>query len=139
MEKKYTDATPQRPKGDRSTDAELVNIDLPSLMEQIKQEPSWKNGNRNAITVFKTSGLRIVLIALHEGAEMARHTAGGLISVQVLEGRIQFNTDHQSVELSQGQMLALHEYIPHSVRALKETTFLLTLTTAPAVSKETFL
>ena len=84
---------------------------------------------RNAITVFKTNGLRIVLIALHAGAEMVKHVADGIISVQVLEGQIKFTTDLQSVELSKGQMLALHKCIPHSVLAIQETIFLLTLTT----------
>lgn len=133
MDEKYNESTPQRPAGDRSVDAALVSIDLPLFIEQIKQESAWKDSDRNAITVFKTNGLCIVLIALHEGAEMARHTANGIISVQVLEGQIQFNTDCQSYELNKGQMLALHERIPHSVRAIKETIFLLTLTTTLAV------
>lgn len=133
MEEKFNEATPQRPEGDRLVDAALVTIDLPLFMEQIKHESQWKHSNRNAITVFKTNGLRIVMIALHEGAEMARHTADGIISIQVLEGQLQFNTDRQSVELSKGQMLALHECIPHSVLAIKETIFLLTLTTTLAV------
>ena len=85
------------------------------------------------MSVFKTNGLRIVLIALHEGAGMKKHTANGLISVQVLEGKLQFNAGHQSVELNNGQMLALHERIPHGVVAMKETIFLLTLTTTLAV------
>ena len=129
MEEKFNESTAQRPEGDRLIDAKLVSIDLPMYMQQIKEESSWKDGKRNAITVFKTNGLRIVLIALHEGAAMARHTADGIISVQVLEGKLQFNTDQQSVELLSGQMLALHERIPHSVLALKESIFLLTLTT----------
>jgi quercetin dioxygenase-like cupin family protein len=129
MDEKFNDSTPQRPEGDRMIDAKLVSIDLPLYMKQIKDESSWKDAKRNAITVFKTNGLRIVLIALHEGAEMTRHTADGIISVQVLEGQIQFNTDFQSVDLVSGQMLALHELIPHSVVAIKETIFLLTLTT----------
>ena len=133
MDEKFNESTPQRPAGDRSIDAALVTIDLPLFAVQIKQEPSWKDSDRNAITVFKTNGLRIVLIALHEGAEMTRHTANGIISLQVLEGQLQFNTDTQSVELNKGQMLTLHERIPHSVRAIKETTFLLTLTTASTV------
>ena len=132
MEEKYNDSTEQRPDGVRSIDAKLVAINLPLFMEQIKQESTWKESDRNAMTVFKTDGMRIVLIALHEGAEMAKHTANGLISVQVLEGQLQFSTDHQSVELSNGQMLALHERIPHSVLAKKETIFLLTLTTTLA-------
>lgn len=132
MEEKSNESTSQRPDGDRLIDATLVSIDLPSFIRQIKDESSWKDGKRNAITVFKTNGLRIVLIALHEGTEMARHIAEGIISVQVLEGRIQFNTDEQSVELASGQMLALHERVPHSVLAMKETIFLLTLTTTSA-------
>ena len=129
MEEKFNESTAQRPDGERVIDAAFVSIDLPLYMSQIKEETSWKDGKRNAITVFKTNGLRIVLIALHEGSEMARHTADGIISVQVLEGKIQFNTDQQSVELDKGRMLALHERIPHSVKAIQETIFLLTLTT----------
>ncbi len=129
MEEKYNSATTQRPDGDRMIDAALVSIDLPMFIIQIKSEAAWENSDRNAITVFKTNGLRIVLIALHEGAEMVAHTANGMISVQVLEGKIQFNANSQTVELNSGQMIALHECIPHSVIALKETVFLLTLTT----------
>ena len=84
------------PQQDRPIDAALVTIDLPVFMKQIKEESSWKEGKRNAVTVFKTNGFRIVLIALHEGAEMAKHTADGIISIQVLEGQVQFNADrHQ--------------------------------------------
>ena len=131
MEEKINEATPQRTK-DHLLDAQLVSIDIPLFIEQIKQESTWKDSDRNTITVFKTNGLCIVLIALHGGAEMAKHTANGHISVQVLEGQIKFTTDLQSVELSKGQMLALHERIPHSVLAIKETIFLLTLTTTLA-------
>ena len=130
MEEKHNDSTSQRPEGGRMIDGQLVSIDLPSFIERVKEEKMWKDGRRNAITVFKTNGLRIVLIALHQGSEMARHIADGIISVQVLEGLIQFNTDDQSVGLGKGQMLALHERIPHGVKALQESVFLLTLATS---------
>ena|SRR5436190_3980830 len=135
MEERHNEATQQRPEGRRPIDAALVEIDLPVFVKQIKEESSWKDGHRNAITVFKTTGLRIVLIALHEGAEMAKHTADGIISIQVLEGQMQFTTDRQSVELSKGQLLALHERLPHSVLAIKETIFLLTLTTTLEIKR----
>ena len=131
MEEKFNEATPQRTQ-DHLLDAPLVSIDLPAFIAQIKQESTWKESDRNTITIFKTNGLRIVLIALHEGAEMVKHTANGLISVQVLEGKLQLKTDIQSVELSKGQMLVLHQSIPHSVLAIQETIFLLTLTTTLA-------
>ena len=131
MEEKFNEATPQRTQ-DHLLDAPLVSINIPAFIEQIKQEATWKQSDRNTITVFKTNGMRIVLIALHQGAEMAKHTADGIISLQVLEGLLKFTTDIKSVELSKGQMLALHERIPHSVVAMQETIFLLTLTTTLA-------
>lgn len=132
MDEKFNEATKQRPQGERTMDAPLVTIDLRSFTKQIRDEKAWKDSDRNAITVFKTDGMRIVLIALHKNAEMAKHTADGMISVQVLEGQILFTTEEQSVELGQGEMLALHENVPHSVLAKEETIFLLTLTTTLA-------
>ena len=132
MEEKSNEATTQRPQGDRLMDAPLVTIDLSSFTKQIRDEMAWKDSDRNAITVFKTDGMRIVLIALHKNAEMIKHTADGLISLQVLEGLILFTTEEKSVELGSGQMLALHENVPHSVLAKEETIFLLTLTTTLA-------
>ena len=129
MEVKVITATTQRPEGVRVMDAPLVTIDLFSFIEQIRKEKKWKETDRNAITVFKTNGLRIVLIALRKGAEMAKHSAGGKISIQVLEGKMQIFTDEQIVKLGAGQMLAMHEGIMHSLLAKKKTIFLLTLTT----------
>ena len=129
IQEKSNEATPQRPEGDRILDAELVEFNLNSSKQQIKQESAWLNNDRNAITLFKTNSLRIVLIALHEGAEMKTHTAPGAISVQVLEGGITFSTEKQSSDLNEGQMLTLHTGIAHSVLARKESVFLLTLAT----------
>ena len=129
MDEKFNEATKQRPQGERTMDAPLVTIDLSSFTKQIRGEKAWKDSDRNAITVFKTDGMRIVLIALHKDAEMIKHTADGMISIQVMEGEILFTTEDQSIELGSGQMLALHENVPHSVLAKEETICLLTLTT----------
>jgi quercetin dioxygenase-like cupin family protein len=130
MENKSNESTPQRPEGDRLLDAPLVKMNLPHLMEQLRNEPSWKDSDRNSITVYKSEHLRIVLIGLHENAELKTHTANGIISVQVLEGHVKFTTEQEATELEKGQMLALKSKIPHSVFAVKETFFLLTMVTA---------
>lgn len=129
IEEKSNQATQLRPEGDRMIDAELIEMDLNSYKRQIKQEAAWLKGDKNAITLFKTEGLRIVLVALHKGAEMKTHTAPGNISVQVLEGGITFKTDKKSTDLHEGMMLALHAGIAHSIFARKESVFLLTLAT----------
>ncbi|MBF9254138.1 cupin domain-containing protein [Pontibacter sp. 172403-2] len=129
---KYNQATPQRPAGDRPLNAPLVEMNLNAFRQQIKQEKAWQSSDRNAITLFKSEGMRVVLVALHEGAEMKTHTAPGTISVQVLEGQIRFSTEQQVAEMSVGQMLTLQPGIPHSVLARQESVFLLTLAISPA-------
>ncbi len=127
MENKSNKATPQRPEGDRLLDAPLITMDLNHLMERVRNESSWKDSDRNSITIYKSENMRIVLIGLHDKAELKTHTATGIISVQVLEGLMRFTTEQQVIELQKGQMLALQKHIPHSVLALKETFFLLTM------------
>ncbi len=127
QKEKFNEATPQRPEGERTLDAQLVEMDLNQFRRQIKTEEAWQSSDRNAITIFKTGGMRLVLIGLHQGAEMKTHTAPGIISVQVLDGKIRFTTADQTSELGEGQMLALHAGIPHSVFAAEESVFLLTL------------
>lgn len=127
MENKSNDSTPQRPDGERILNPDLVQMDLNQFVLQIKGESTWAESDRNSMTIFKSDTMRIVLLGLHENAELKTHQANGVISVQVLEGRINFVTEQKTVSLEKGQMIALHENIPHSVMALTETFFLLTL------------
>jgi quercetin dioxygenase-like cupin family protein len=68
-----------------------------------------------------------VLIGIHKNAELKKHKAYGDIHVQVLEGKINFCTEQQTVSLQRGQMIALKADIPHSVLALEDSFFLLTM------------
>ena len=127
MENKSNEATAQRPDGDRILNAKLVEIDLNKFMAELKQETTWADSDRNSITVFKSDTTTIVLIGLHENAELKEHTAIGNITVQVLDGEINFFAEQQTLSLVKGQMITLEANIPHSVTALKESFFLLTV------------
>lgn len=127
MENKSNEATAQRSESDRILNANRVDIDLNLFIEQLCKETRWKESDRNSITIFKSDKMRIVLLGLHKGAELVTHTANGMISVQVLEGKIDFITSAKTGSLQKGQMIVLHEKIPHSVVALEESFFLLTL------------
>lgn len=127
MENKSNDATPQRPDGDRLLNASLLELNLNDSIVQIKSESSWSDSDRNSVTLFKSETMRIVLIGLHENAELKPHKANGVISVQVLQGKIKFATENQTAHLEKGQMITLRENITHSVLALSESFFLLTL------------
>ena len=127
MEIKYNESTELRPEGGRLMDAPVVPIDVPDFLSKIKNEPAWENSDRNAMTVYKTEGMRIVLIALHQNAVMEKHSANGIVSVQVLNGEISFTTEEATYNLTKGQMIALHRNVDHSLTAVKESVFLLTM------------
>lgn len=105
----------------------LLEIDLPDYINQLKNEKKWVDSDRNSVTVFKSDTMRIVLLGLKNNAEIKSHQATGVISVQVLEGRITFITEDKKLIIEKGQMVALQQNIIHSVHALAESFFLLTL------------
>lgn len=127
MESKSNDATLQRPEGNRIIDGPLVTMNVNKFIVQLKNETAWKDNDRNSVTIFKSDTMRIVLIGLHQNAKLLPHKANGVISVQVVEGKINFITEQQDLIVEKGHMIALHENIPHSVIALTESFLLLTL------------
>lgn len=112
---------------ERQLDAELLAFDLPGLLAQIRTEEAWRRESHSAMTLVKSHGLRVVLVAMHAGARLAPHHAEGSITVQPLDGALAVNTETQKVTLRPGQLLMLHSGVYHAVEAVEECAFLLTL------------
>ena len=124
---KAIDATPQRPEGNRVVDAPVLEIDLNKFMEELKDEPTWKESDRNSITIHKSASLVMVLMGLQAGAELKPHKAEGILTLQVIKGEIEFITENKKTLLSKRNMIVLHENIFHSVIALEESFVLLSI------------
>src|SRR5258706_12802117 len=116
---------------DRLMDASLLSFDIPVLIEKIKQEDTWKKGQRNAITLLKSAYLRIVLIALHKQSEINFKQSGNLLSLQLIEGNVNFKTGINSILLKKGSLLTLHKNLKHNLMALEESVLLLTVAMDP--------
>ncbi|MFI5398776.1 MAG: cupin domain-containing protein [Candidatus Binatia bacterium] len=114
---------------ERPLDAPLLTFDIPALLTQVKQESTWRTGSRNAITLLKTQGLRVVLVAMHAGTMIPSHRAEGPIAVQLLEGQLVFSAGSKNVTLAPAQLLTLQPGIPHDLEAKGECAFLLTIAT----------
>ena len=127
MKNKSNDSTLLRPLGDRLLNASLVEINLNNFIAQLKQETTWTDSDRNSITVFKSGNMTIVLIGVHANAELKTHIAKGHISLQVLDGKINFTAERKTISLGKGQMVCLQQNIPHSILAIQESFFLLTM------------
>jgi len=114
---------------ERPLDAPLLTFDIPALLTQVKQESAWRTGSRNAITLLKTQGLRVVLVALHADTVIPSHRAEGPITVQLLEGQLLFSAGSKDVTLAPGQLLTLQPGIAHGLKAKGDCAFLLTIAT----------
>jgi quercetin dioxygenase-like cupin family protein len=113
--------------GGRAIEAPLLSFDLQTELEQVRQQPSYRNGDPGGRTLVKQPGLRIVLMALRAGGRLQEHHASGPISVQTIEGRLRLSLPDESVELTAGQLLALESGIRHDVEAIEDSVFLLTI------------
>ena len=118
---------------ERFLDAPLLSFDLPNIVEKIKNQENWKMGERDAITLVKSDFMRIVLIALHEQSEINFHESGNMISLQLLEGKVNFQTKKQSVMLGKGSLLTFHEDMKHTLIAVEESVFLLIVAICPVI------
>ncbi|HLI27669.1 MAG TPA: cupin domain-containing protein [Chloroflexota bacterium] len=123
-----TSGSPERPP-QQLVGPHLV-FDLAAESAQIRYERGYREGDRNANTLVKTDGLRVVLTALRKGTRLQEHVAPGWTSVHALEGRLRLRFPDQTVELPAGHLLALAPRLPHDVEALEDSVFLLTIATA---------
>lgn len=99
-----------------------VNLD-----EEIRRFPPDGASGRRAETLLKTPHLRVVLVTMRVGAELAEHAAPGPITVQPLRGRFAFLVEGEVRALAPGTLLSVDRRIRHRVRALEDGAFLLTI------------
>ncbi len=127
MIQKQNEATQNRPQGERPLDADYILLSFKERIAQLKSEKAWQDRDRNAITLVHHPRLRVVLLALHQGALLDTHTADGPVTIHLLEGAIEVVLNGKSFSLQPQEALVVDDGIPHSVCALKESVFLLTM------------
>lgn len=107
--------------------APTIHVELNHELELLRASDSYRGADHAATTILKRPGIRVVLVALQAGGQMHEHHADAPITVQVLEGRIRFNVDGQTLELLPGHLVSVAESLPHSVLGVEESAFLLTI------------
>jgi len=108
MSIKKNEATRQRPAGDRFLDSPALVVNLPSWLDQLMREESWKDSDRNAVTVAKSDRITVTLIALHEGAMMGNKELERFFMAEVLAGNVQLELQGGEVRLEKGDLIVLH-------------------------------
>jgi len=82
---------------------------------------------RVTTTLIKTYALEVLRLVLPSGTQIARHQVMGEITVQCLEGQVAFDAGGTVRELRAGDLLYLEAGTPHSLRAVEDSSVLVTI------------
>jgi quercetin dioxygenase-like cupin family protein len=96
--------------------------------ELIDVSPLGK-GLRNSIstTLIRAPHLEVFRLILEAGREIPDHKASGAITIQCLEGAVELQAHGKTQILHQGIMIYLNDAEPHSVKAIEDSSLLITI------------
>jgi quercetin dioxygenase-like cupin family protein len=115
---------------DRPLAGDALLLHLGEERSRVEHAELLKQHGRNARTLAKEGVLRVTLIALAAGGSIPPHRADGPISVQVLDGSMQFTAAGRSYALATGDLLVVNGGVEHAVESKHGATFLLTVVAA---------
>jgi uncharacterized protein (DUF2249 family)/quercetin dioxygenase-like cupin family protein len=104
---------------------------LPAIFAVQRAEDGWAANGRSTRTLVNLPNLRVIQIALRQGARLAEHRAPGQITIHTLGGKLRLHVAGATLELPAGELLPLERAVPHDVEALEESVFLLTIAGGP--------
>lgn len=102
-----------------------LSEEMALLRTELRNAPA-----RTAKTLIKEGPVTVTLIGVNPGGSLHAHKADGPITVQVLEGEVEFAIGESTRALPAGTLLALDAGITHAVHSSHGGIFLLTVVNA---------
>jgi quercetin dioxygenase-like cupin family protein len=112
----------------------IAVFDVGAQLEAVRRQDQDQAGTDRAVLLLKTDSLRVMFRSLRAGTGLSTHKAPGPITVQVLDGHIEFTAGVQTTPVRKGEVLALESGVPHSVKALSNSAILITVAVRPQSS-----
>jgi quercetin dioxygenase-like cupin family protein len=84
-------------------------------------------GDSVTTTLVKTARLEVIRLVVPAGKEIPPHKAPGEITVQCLEGSVEFTAHGRAQRLEAGQMLFLSQGEEHALQGLADASVLVTI------------
>lgn len=102
-------------------------IDLPGVAAGLRSEPHGSVAGHRQIAIVRHGPVTVILFAFEAGGVLKEHSAEGVVTIQVLKGRLHLVVGGDSREAGPGQLVALAPGVMHSVRAPVASEMLLTV------------
>jgi quercetin dioxygenase-like cupin family protein len=110
-------------------------VNVLAELARIRESDDWNKGiGRINKMLVKHSGLRVALVVMKAGNQWNEHKTSSRIAIQPVSGRLRFRMPEGQATIAVGELLVLDSNVPHSVEALEDAAFLLTLSLSSAFS-----
>src|SRR5271168_5210292 len=104
-----------------------IAVDIRAEIARLKSEPAWAANDRHGSSLVKGDGINVALMMLKKGAKLQEHHTRAPITVQVIDGRVNFIANGKTQAVTAGTIVALDRAIEHSIEALEESALVLTV------------
>jgi quercetin dioxygenase-like cupin family protein len=106
---------------------DVLRFHLEEERKRVNDPALLERHGRNARTLLKEGPLRVTLVMVRAGGNIAAHRVGGPITAQVLKGDIEFRVGGREHRLAAGDLLVVNAGVEHEVGSDGGGTFLLTV------------
>lgn len=89
-------------------------------------------GQAKTAALVKAHHFEAVRLVVHAGAEIPQHKVSGEITLHCLEGHVELGIESEPIVLKANDWVYLEGGAPHSVKALEDSSVLLTIFLSPS-------
>lgn len=107
---------------------------LADALAELRAESHPARDGHRQIALFHRAPVTQVLFSFEAGGRIDQHSAAGLVTIHVLEGRLSVEASGTEHDLTGGDVLVLDPDVPHDVRAQEPAAMLLTVHLAKEAS-----
>jgi quercetin dioxygenase-like cupin family protein len=104
-----------------------IQFDIERVAAKLLAEPLPANRLHRQETLYRHGSLTLALFLFEQGASLPQHTADGVVTVQVLQGRLKMSAEGKDHDLPAGSVLVLAPGVRHDVQAVEASRMLLTV------------
>jgi quercetin dioxygenase-like cupin family protein len=105
----------------------LLVFDLPQIAAELRQEESYVRSGRAGRTLAKAGRMRVVLVSIAENSSIGTQQADSPMTIQVLEGDIEFKADGGRHRLRAGEILFFGPGDAHDILATRPSLVIITI------------
>jgi quercetin dioxygenase-like cupin family protein len=116
-----------RPHPESRFAAPQHSLNLDEVASRLSRELQAGEAGHRQETLYKRGSLSVSLFLFGHLTRLAPHRAKGVVTIQVLKGRLQVTAEGQAHDLHTGHLLVLAPGVEHDVVAREESQMLLTV------------